>query len=376
MLHSFLEANRDALIDRCRSIAALRLPPPSTDPVFHDGIPLFLDQLIVTLQAEERFETSAERSAAGPRDARSGSLDIGVSAARHGRVLSDHGFTVEQVVHDYGDLCQAITGLASEIRAPIQAEEFQILNRCLDDGIAEAVTEFSYQRKLARDDQEAETLNERLGSLAHELRNHLSTATLAFSLIKSGRVAVSGATGAVMDRSLMGLRSLIDRSLVDVRLNAGIAARHELVSVSDLIADVKASASLDAQFKGCEFSVSAVDSQLAVDADRDLLSAAIGNLLQNAFKFTHHRTRVLLSAYAQDDRILIDIQDQCGGLPPGKQEEMFLPFIQNGADRSGVGLGLSIVRRSVEAINGVLSVRNLPGSGCVFTINLPRRALP
>ena len=376
MLHSFLEANRDALIDRCRSIAALRLPPPSTDPVFQDGIPLFLDQLIVTLQAEERFETSAERSAAGPRDARSGSLDIGVSAARHGRLLSDHGFTVEQVVHDYGDLCQAITGLASEIRAPIQAEEFQILNRCLDDGIAEAVTEFSYQRKLARDDQEAETLNERLGSLAHELRNHLSTATLAFSLIKSGRVAVSGATGAVMDRSLMALRSLIDRSLADVRLNAGIAARHELVSVSDLIADVKASASLDAQFRGCEFSVSAVDSQLAVDADRDLLSAAIGNLLQNAFKFTHHRTKVLLSAYAQDDRILIDIQDQCGGLPPGKQEEMFLPFIQNGADRSGVGLGLSIVRRSVEAINGVLSVRNLPGSGCVFTINLPRRALP
>lgn len=376
MLHTFLEANRNALIDRCRSIACLRLPPPSTDTVFQDGIPLFLDQLIVTLQGEKRFETSAERSAEGPRDARSGSLDIGVSAARYGRVLSDHGFTVEQVVHDYGDLCQAITGLASEIRAPIQAEEFQILNRCLDDGIAEAVTEFSYQRKLARDDQEAQTLNERLGSLAHELRNHLSTATLAFSLIKSGRVAVSGATGAVMDRSLMALRSLIDRSLADVRLNAGIAARHELVSVADLIADVKASASLDAQFRGCEFSVSAVDSQLAVDADRDLLSAAIGNLLQNAFKFTHHRTKVLLSAYAQDDRILIDIQDQCGGLPPGKQEEMFLPFIQNGGDRSGVGLGLSIVRRSVEAINGVLSVRNLPGSGCVFTINLPRRALP
>lgn len=144
MLQRFLEANRDALIDHCRSIAALRLPPLWTDPVFEDGIPLFLDQLIVTLQAEDRFETSAERSAAGSRDARSGSLNIGVSAARHGRALSDYGFTVEQVVHDYGDLCQAIPGLASETRAPIQAGEFQILNRCLDDGIAEAVTEFSY----------------------------------------------------------------------------------------------------------------------------------------------------------------------------------------------------------------------------------------
>jgi signal transduction histidine kinase len=55
---------------------------------------------------------------------------------------------------------------------------------------------------------------------------------------------------------------------------------------------------------------------------------------------------------------------------------MFLPFTQNGADKSGVGLGLSICRRSVEANNGVLSVRDLPGSGCVFTIDLPRLALP
>ena len=97
----------------------------------------------------------------------------------------------------------------------------------------------------------------------------------------------------------------------------------------------------------------------------------MGNLLQNAFKFTHHGSEVSLHAYANADRILIDISDCCGGLPPGA-ESMFLPFTQQGGDRSGLGLGLAICQRSVEANNGVIRVRDLPGHGCVFTIDLPR----
>ena len=106
-----------------------------------------------------------------------------------------------------------------------------------------------------------------------------------------------------------------------------------------------------------------------------MLLSAVGNLLQNAFKFTQHHTAVSLSAYAADDRVRIDVEDNCGGLPSGDTEEMFRPFAQNGEDKSGVGLGLSICRRSVEANNGILSVSDLPGSGCVFTIDLPRHAL-
>jgi len=68
--------------------------------------------------------------------------------------------------------------------------------------------------------------------------------------------------------------------------------------------------------------------------------------------------------------------DHCGGLPPGAIEKIFLPFTQNGEDRSGLGLGLAICRRSVEANNGTLQVRDIPGSGCVFTIELPRHTLP
>jgi signal transduction histidine kinase len=54
---------------------------------------------------------------------------------------------------------------------------------------------------------------------------------------------------------------------------------------------------------------------------------------------------------------------------------MFTPFAQGDADKSGLGLGLSIARRSVEANGGRLSVRNVPGCGCVFTLELPRHSL-
>jgi signal transduction histidine kinase len=301
---------------------------------------------------------------------------MGDMAAKHGKELSQHGFTVDQVVHDYGDLCQAITDLAFERNSEFDTDEFRTLNRCLDNAIADAVTEFNYQRDFITADRHADALNERLGSFAHELRNLLNAATLALTAVKDGNVGLKGATGAVLDRSLVGMRTLIDRSLSDVRMTAGMPARHQLFSLSDFIAEVKLTASLEARVHECVLTVRPVDSQLAVDGDRDLLFAAVGNLLQNAFKFTDHRSEVTLSAYSAGDRILIEVQDHCGGLAAGTAEKMFLPFTQSDHDKTGLGLGLSISRRSVEVNQGTLSVRDMPGSGCVFTINLPRHAIP
>jgi hypothetical protein len=301
--------------------------------------------------------------------------EIGATAALHGRELSLQGFTVEQVVHDYGDLCQAITDLAFEGGAQIEIDEFRTLNRCLDNGIADAVTEYAFQRNSLLGNNNERALNERLGFLAHELRNHLHVATLAVIAIKSGSVGLTGATGAVLDRSLIGMRSLIDRSLAEVRVAAGMPSRHQLVSLASFVADIKISASLEAQARGCVFTVTDVDPELALDVDEEMLLSAVGNLLQNGFKFTQRHTEVTLTAYACADRIRIDVEDHCGGLSPGAAEDMFLPFKQGGADRSGLGLGLAICRRAVEASHGILRVRNVPGVGCVFTIDLPRHIL-
>jgi signal transduction histidine kinase len=283
---------------------------------------------------------------------------------------------VEQVVHVYGDLCQAITDLAFERSAAIEVDEFRTLNRCLDNGIAEAVTEFALQRHSLVENNIINALTARLGLLAHELRNHIHTATLAVMAVKAGNVGLTGATGAVLDQSLIGMRRLIDRSLADVRVAAGMAPQQRLISLADFIADVRISASLEAQARQSLFTVRDVDSQLALNVDREMLLSAVGNLLQNGFKFTKPETEVSLHAYVAADRIRIDVEDHCGGLPHGAAEDMFLPFKQNGADKSGMGLGLAICRRSVEANDGALSVRDIPGSGCVFTIDLPRHLLP
>jgi signal transduction histidine kinase len=366
VLDQFLTDNRAELIARCRSSVAQRpVPAPHVAELEH-GIPLFLEQLIRTLRAERSPDPAQRRQV---------SSELAATAARHGLELLEHGFTVDQVVHDYGDLCQAVTELAFERAAPVSVDEFRTLNRCLDDAIAGAVTEFSGRRDTLAEERSARTLSERLGSLAHELRNLAHTATLAVSALKAGRMGLGGATGAVLERSLMGLHALIDRSLSEVRASAGAPARLRRLSVAALIAEVRTSAAFEAQSRGCAFSVAGVERHLAVAGDRELLLCALGNLLQNAFKFTAPRTEVSLSARADAGRVVIEVADHCGGLPPGKAQRLFAPFVQAGADRSGVGLGLAIAQRSVEASGGRLSVRDVPGKGCIFTIDLPRHSL-
>jgi hypothetical protein len=162
---------------------------------------------------------------------------------------------------------------------------------------------------------------------------------------------------------MVGMHNLINRSLTDVRTMAELPARRQMIAVADFIAEVHLSASLEAEVRECAFIVDPVDASLGICVDRDLLLSALGNLLQNAFKFTRCHTRVVLKAFAAGDRVLIEVEDSCGGLPAGDVEQMFQPFTQNGHDKSGVGLGLAICRRSVEANGGTLGVRDVPDSG-------------
>ncbi len=377
MLHEFLTAHRADLIARCHAKVSLRSPERAGDAARAHGIPNFLDQVTRTLRVEQTAQPLQSRKISGPAGGGIPILsEISESATLHGRELLSEGFSIEQVVHNYGDLCQAITDLAFEKNAQIDIDEFRTLNRCLDNAIATAVTEFSYQHDFNIAGRQVLALNERLGFFAHELRNLLGAATLSLAAIKAGNVGVAGATGTVLDRSLVGIRNLIDRSLSEVRVTAGLPAQHRRFSLAEFIAEIKTAATLEADLRECRLAVSIVDPRLAVEADRDLLLAAVGNLLQNAFKFTKHGSEVSLHAYSSANRVLIDVGDNCGGLPPGDPEKMFQPFVQSGTDRSGLGLGLSISRRSVAANEGILSVRDIPGCGCIFTIDLPRYPMP
>jgi len=379
MLQEFLSKNRDALIARCRSKAAMRRAPGATDPDLWYGIPLFLDQLVKTLRLEQTagfseagkvtFIPSAIHTTPHPSD-------IGRTAAQHGNELLRTGFTVDQVVHDYGDLCQAVTEMAMEEGTAVTSDEFHTLNRCLDDAIADAVTEFGRQRDQFTADESTRAMNERLGFLAHELRNLIGNALMAFAAIKKGHVGVAGSTGAMLDRSLIGLRDLIDRTLVEVRLTAGIPDRRERIGVAAFIAEVQVAAAIEAAARDLKLVVAPIEEGLAVEGDRQILAGVVANLLQNAVKFTRPQSRISLTAYSRADRVLIEVEDECGGLSEGNAEAIFRPFEQGNAERTGLGLGLPISRRGVEANGGKLYVRSLPGAGCVFTVDLPRPAPP
>ncbi len=243
MLHEFIATNRAEIITRCRAKVATRSIPPPTDAEIDHGVPVFLEQLVNAL-----------------RLGLTSNPEIANSALQHGHDLLAQGFTVSQVVHDYGDVCQSITELAVEMNAPIPTDDFRMLNCCLDDAIAGAVTEYGRERNQSILDEEIARGSERLGFLAHELRNLVNTAIMAFEVLKSGGVGVAGSTGSVLNRSLLGLRALVGRSLAEVRLTRGVQNRERFL-VSEFIDEIVPQAKMEAKARGIKLIVMPVDSR-------------------------------------------------------------------------------------------------------------------
>ena len=356
MLHEFIALYRDAIISCTRERVAGRTWPSVSQHGLENGVPLFLSQLSETL----RLQTT---DTPFPSDA------IGATAKKHGGELLKRGFNVSQVVHYYGDICQAITQIAVEQNAPLTVDEFNTLNRCLDDAIAEAVTEHARITAETRVGDESE----HLGNAAHELQNTLNTAILAFHALKEGAVGIKGNTGAILGRSLVSLQHIISRSLSQVRLAAGKQWRERLL-VLPLVDEIAASAMLESQDRNIKFTVEPVDASLAVSGDPHLLTSAVINLLQNAFKYTPSGGCVVLRAYAKGGRLVVEIEDECGGIPESKADLFEVFGDRCGRDHSGLGLGLSIARETVRAHEGDILIRNMPGKGCVFVIDLPLAA--
>ncbi len=334
----------------------------SSDTQPEQGAPLLLTQIVDALTNASTLRVLRSESS---------STEISDSAALRGQQLLRDGFSVTQVVNGYGDLCQAVTQLAGELNAVISARDFHVFNRCLDEAIAGAVTAHTRQRE--RDLAYEGT--ERIGVLAHEMRNLLNTMSLSFAIIREGKVGLGGSTGAMLARSMAGLSTLVDRSVAEVRLEAGVL-KLEPISLLRFIEQMQITGAVHAQGYGVQLTVHPVDRDLMIDGDWQFLSSAVSNLLQNAFKFSRARGQVSLATRVSADRVLIEISDECGGLPPGEIQDLFRPFTQGSSDRSGLGLGLSIARNAARANGGEIRVRDIPGTGCVFTLDLPLRPAP
>jgi hypothetical protein len=218
MLHEFLASNREELLGRCRSKVSQRNSPPATPVELEHGVPQFLDQLVDALRCEEVNVTQALATV----------TESSRVAALRGKELLGQGYSVAQVVHGYGDICQSVTELAREVDAHVTVEEFHTFNRLLDNAIADAVASYTLHKEgHDADDPEvhdgdARDLHQRIGTLADEQRLLLEIALTALDALKVGNIGLMGATGSLLEDSLLKLRDLIDKSLPEIRLSTGM----------------------------------------------------------------------------------------------------------------------------------------------------------
>lgn len=355
MLYEFLVDNRERILALTRKKTARISEDKPTTRLSERGLPEFYDQLAAELKREAEGRPKRAPRKHGPG-----------STVRHGQEMSRLGYTVSQVVDGYAVISEAITEVAKAAKAPIKPREFGALNLALDLAISEAVEGFGKRV--------GETVcNERMGALAHELRNALTAAMVAHSMLRKGVVGAFGSTNALLERNLSRMRDIIDRSFSEVRMKHEKAADLRPMRLFDIVEEVEAASGARERGQAIELDV---DRRLRVIGDHHYLISALSNLVQNAIKYSKDGGTIRIRGRESGASVLLEVEDRCGGLPKGKAEELFQPFIQKHSDRSGLGLGLTIARRAVALNGGTLAVRDLPGTGCVFTISLPQQKRP
>jgi signal transduction histidine kinase len=382
MLYEFLTQNRKEILDLTEEMSLdLAGVRPSSEQL-KQGLPIFYKQLLNVLQVEAilpreipRIDKNGIVRAAKENDepamskamGRPNEAVVATAAGLHGTELLRLGYTLSHVIHAYGAICQSITAVAMRKKEVITASEFHDLNRCLDVAIAGAVTEY----QALRNSQESNREVEHLGFLAHELRNALAQVSISIQMIKRGTVGFGGSTGQVLDRGLKRIEELIDRSLTEVRLRVDPKVHLEKFPLLQVIDQIIVTAEVEALSKNQTLEIH-VDSDLMLEADEQLIHSALSNLIQNALKYSRAGGKIQVRSKAIDEKVIVEIEDECGGLPSTVLDDLFKPFEQQNKNRDGMGLGLAITRRAIELNRGTVEVRDLPNKGCVFKVILPR----
>jgi signal transduction histidine kinase len=279
------------------------------------------------------------------------------------------GFDVWEVVREYGLLEECVSDFAAADQLAVPAQDQKNLAAWMNKRLADAVAQYVRQRDLERDRQ----ASEHLGFLAHELRNPLNAARLALERLRSAELAGGGRAVEILDRSLRRTSQLIEDALAQASLRLGLEPCIETIELRPFVDELEREATIDGESKNVQVDV-AVPPDLAVAADPRLLRSVLANFLANAVKFSRPNTQVRVSATRTGGDVTLDVADGCGGLPAGKAEELFKPLVQRSENRSGYGLGLAIASEAAAAHSGRISVRDVPGRGCVFSLTLPNSA--
>jgi signal transduction histidine kinase len=356
LLHEVLAAKNDEVMTRWRANVRGTIAPEAMLPIeLVNHLPKFVREIVAAL----RVDAGAASSVPSPED--SG------TAADHGEQRLRLGFSLDAVVREYGVLRDAIVATARDAGAQITFRELQVVSDAIISGIAHAVTEYTQQR----DAELMRQANEHFAFVAHELRNPLSSATMAFQVLKmKGLIPAEGRSVRALERGLRSTSELVEQTLKAARVASGIALRRQSTTLRALFEEAEIGAMSEAEDKGIDLRLTiATDAPLQVDLR--LVGSALGNLLRNGVKYSHAGGTVEVRGAVSNGRVTIEVEDSCGGLPPGKVEEAFAPFVRLDDRQSGFGLGLAIAKQAVDAHGGSLRVQNVPGKGCIFVLELP-----
>jgi signal transduction histidine kinase len=308
-----------------------------------------LDELGAVLSAGDRRPLGAlpsrARRAAADREARrggGGSVDT------------------ETVVREYGVLADVLLDELAATGSALDPGEWQLVQRWITEALA------SHAKR--HDEELHRRTGRQLAFIAHELRNSLGTVGSAIATLRRAPAA-EGLYG-VLDRNLRRVGELVDEVLTADRLASRVDLQRTRLDLGRLLRDVVEEARTAGETRKVRIALE-VDGALEVRTDPRLLHSTIGNVLSNAVKFSRAGATVRVRARREDRAVVMEVEDECGGLPPGNIARLFEPFVRHGADGNGFGLGLAIVRRAVSALGGHVVVRNSPGQGCTFAITLP-----
>jgi signal transduction histidine kinase len=221
--------------------------------------------------------------------------------------------------------------------------------------------------------------DEFLATLAHELRNPLAPIASAADLLRMTRAdeAQQRRLGEMIGRQTRHMTGLVDDLLDVSRVTRGeISLDLHAVRLQDAIAEAVEQVAPLAAAKSQGLDTPSVASPAMVMGDRKRLVQVLANLLNNATKYTPAGGRIVLGLSAQDDRILLSVQDNGIGMSTDLMEHAFELFTQETrkTDRSmgGLGVGLALSKRLVELHGGELTVSSEgKGRGSTFVISLP-----
>lgn len=360
-LHDSLASHRDRIMSAWVALVQGTITPESMPTIeLIDHLPKFLDEVIVALRIEAGVpaEVSTEERAQ--------------TARGHGEQRLRLGFSLDAVVREYGALHDAIVTTARELGVQPTFDELQCVFSSTISGIARAVSEYARQRDAEQQRQH----NEHIAFIAHELRNPLASATAAQEILKlQGVMPATSRPAIALDRALLNMQELIDHALSVARVASGIELRRERVELGELLADAELVAGGEAESREVEIHVH-VEQDVTLEIDRRLVRSALNNIVRNAVKYTARGTTIDIRSRIDGGHVIIEVEDGCGGLPPGKVEAAFAPFVRLTTREPGFGLGLAIAKQAVDAHAGTIRVQDLPGKGCIFVLELPIGASP